>query len=108
LYPALDLGQSDSRNLADACGHGWDRLGARAVHCRHADPFGWRDLHLTVRDVGHLAARATGEAIRRKVPERGRVRGAYHGKSDLAFRILIIVIGLAPVVLLFAGVVLIK
>ena len=60
LYPALDLGQSDSRNLADACGHGWDRLDARAVHCRHADPFGWRDLDLTVRDVGHLAARATG------------------------------------------------
>jgi hypothetical protein len=28
--------------------------------------------------------------------------------SDLAFRIFIIVIGLAPVVLLFAGVVLIK
>jgi hypothetical protein len=49
-YPALDLGQSDSRNLADACGHGWDRLGARAV-TRLAGLGDRRDRHSAFRDV---------------------------------------------------------
>jgi hypothetical protein len=50
-YPALDLGQSDSRNLADACGHGWDRLGVHTDPCGHAGHDGRRNVHPFVCDV---------------------------------------------------------
>ena len=47
----------NSRNLAHACGHGWDRLGTSAVHCRYADPFRVARSAFCFRDVRppHLA-----------------------------------------------------
>jgi hypothetical protein len=59
----------------------------------------------TCSDIWHKS-HVSWEAIRRTVPERGRVRVRAMA-DDLAYRIFIIVIGLAPVVLT-AGAVFIK